>query len=67
MAKAAFTEHEMFLAVSKMVNAQFEAMAATLDCLDQLGEIEAHTGRVVDDMTKLLLRAHGLGKKSEKK
>lgn len=57
MAKAAFTEHPEFMRVSKMVNEALAETAHKLDCIDALHAYEPTANRVVDDMTKLLLRA----------
>lgn len=57
MAKTAFTEHPEFLRVSKLANEAMADAAHKLDCIDALHAYEPSTSRVVDDMTKLLLRA----------
>ncbi len=58
MAKQAFTDHPEFIRVSSMVNETLAEMAHKLDCIDALHAFRQHTDRVVDDMTKLLLRAY---------
>jgi len=57
MAKVAFTEHPEFMRVSRMVNEALADTASRLDCIDALHAYSPQTNRVVDDMTKLLLRA----------
>ena len=56
--KKPFTEHSEFSRVASMVNEALADMANRLDCIDALHAYDIHTNRVVDDMTKLLLRAY---------
>lgn len=58
MAKPPFTEHPEFMRVSRIVNEALENVAHRLDCIDALHHFRPHTDRVVDDLTKLLLRAY---------
>lgn len=58
MAKKAFTDHPQFNRVSKLVNDALANVAHQLDCIDALHAYDTTTNRVVDDMTKLLLRAY---------
>lgn len=65
MAKRTFTDHPEFARVSKMVNEALTDIANRLDCIDALHAYSVNTDRVVDDMTKLLLRAYDRDHNSE--
>jgi hypothetical protein len=57
MARKAFTEHQHFIAVSRVANDAVLAAAEKCCCLSELGSFELHsrTDRIVDDLTRLLL------------
>lgn len=57
MARKAFTEHPDFIVASRAAHDALVAAAIGLNCADKLDSFEAHAGRVVDEMTKLLLKA----------
>jgi hypothetical protein len=59
MAKPAFTQHPEFMRVAQIASDALKDAAASLDCESelQLAKFEASANRVVDDMTKLLIRA----------
>lgn len=62
MSRKAFTEHPEFFRLSRMANDAVVEVAEKNGCLNQLGSslLEARTGRVVDDLTRLLLAAHDI-------
>ena len=59
MARKSFTEHPEFMNAGRMANAALETAAARMGCLPgDLNSFDLHANRVVDDMTRLLLRAY---------
>lgn len=59
MARKAFTEHPEFMAAGQTAN---NALATALEAmgleLRDLNSLDVHANRVVDEFTRLLLRAH---------
>lgn len=57
MAKPAFTEHPMFMLASRFANEAFVGAVRDMDISDRdINDVQA--GKLVDDMTRFLLRAY---------
>lgn len=63
MARKPFTEHPMFMTAGRIANAALLRAVEDMRCTDRdLNGFDEHANRVVDELTKLLLKAFDANK-----